>query len=92
RAQRAKADKVLYKQKMKHVIEEEEKLHIMKGMVDELIIEDNEVKVVRKKMGTEYLSKAVIITRGTFLRGEIILGKMKYSSEPNHQLTSITLS
>ncbi|PAJ55336.1 tRNA uridine 5-carboxymethylaminomethyl modification protein, partial [Staphylococcus aureus] len=39
-----------------------------------------------------YLSKAVIITTGTFLRGEIILGNMKYSSGPNHQLPSITLS
>ncbi|MGT2653063.1 FAD-dependent oxidoreductase [Staphylococcus aureus] len=44
-------------------------------------------------MGTEYLSKAVIITSGTFLRGEIILGNMKYSSGPNHRyLPSITLS
>ncbi|MDT4046970.1 tRNA uridine-5-carboxymethylaminomethyl(34) synthesis enzyme MnmG, partial [Staphylococcus aureus] len=43
-------------------------------------------------IGTEYLSKAVIITTGTFLRGEIILGNMKYSSGPNHQLPSITLS
>ena len=47
---------------------------------------------VRTNIGTEYHSKAVIITTGTFLRGEIILGNMKYSSGPNHQLPSITLS
>ncbi|CAA3825733.1 tRNA uridine 5-carboxymethylaminomethyl modification enzyme GidA [Staphylococcus aureus] len=92
RALRAQADKVLYQQEMKRVIEDEENLHIMQGMVDELIIEDNEVKGVRTNIGTEYLSKAVIITTGTFLRGEIILGNMKYSSGPNHQLPSITLS
>ncbi|WP_309433065.1 DNA gyrase subunit A, partial [Bacillus thuringiensis] len=39
---------------------------IMQGMVDELIIEDNEVKGVRTNIGTEYRSKAVIITTGTF--------------------------
>ena len=45
RALRAQADKVLYQQEMKRVIEDEENLHIMQGMVDELIIENDEVKV-----------------------------------------------
>ena len=70
---RAQADKVLYQQEMKRVLENEDNLDIMQGMVDELIIEDNEVKGVRTNIGTEYRSKAVIITTGTFLRGEIIL-------------------
>ena len=73
RALRAQADKVLYQQEMKRVLENEDNLDIMQGMVDELIIEDNEVKGVRTNIGTEYRSKAVIITTGTFLRGEIIL-------------------
>ena len=92
RALRAQADKVLYQQEMKRVLENEDNLDIMQGMVDELIIEDNEVKGVRTNIGTEYRSKAVIITTGTFLRGEIILGNLKYSSGPNHQLPSVTLA
>ena len=64
---------------MKRVIEDEDNLDIMQGMVDELIIEDNEVKGVRTNIGTEYRAQAVVITTGTFLRGEIILGNMKYS-------------
>jgi tRNA uridine 5-carboxymethylaminomethyl modification enzyme len=35
---------VLYQQEMKRVLENEDNLDIMQGMVDELIIEDNEVK------------------------------------------------
>lgn len=77
---------------MKRVLEDEENLHIMQGMVDELIIEDDEIKGVRTNIGTEYRSKAVVITTGTFLRGEIILGNLKYSSGPNHQLPSVTLA
>lgn len=92
RALRAQADKVLYQQEMKKVLEDEENLDIMQGMVDELIIEDEEVKGVRTNIGTEYRSKAVVVTTGTFLRGEIILGNMKYSSGPNHQLPSVTLA
>ncbi len=82
--QRAQADKVLYQQEMKRVIEDEENLHIMQGMVDELIIKDNEVKGVRTNIGTEYLSKAVIITTEIFLRGEIILGNetFKWTKSP----------
>ena len=92
RALRAQADKALYQREMKRVLEDEENLHIMQGMVDELIIEDDEIKGVRTNIGTEYRSKAVIVTTGTFLRGEIILGNLKYSSGPNHQLPSITLA
>ncbi|QHW38309.1 tRNA uridine-5-carboxymethylaminomethyl(34) synthesis enzyme MnmG [Staphylococcus ursi] len=92
RALRAQADKILYQQEMKRILEDEDNLEVMQGMVDELIIEDGEVKGVRTNIGTEYRAKAVILTTGTFLRGEIILGNLKYSSGPNHQLPSITLA
>ncbi|HEC2159907.1 TPA: tRNA uridine-5-carboxymethylaminomethyl(34) synthesis enzyme MnmG [Staphylococcus delphini] len=92
RALRAQADKVLYQQEMKRILEDEDNLEVMQGMVDELIIEDGEVKGVRTNIGTEYRAKAVILTTGTFLRGEIILGNLKYSSGPNHQLPSIALA
>ena len=65
RALRAQADKVLYQQEMKRVIEDEDNLDIMQGMVDELLIENDEVKV-RTNIGTEYHAKAVVITTGTF--------------------------
>ncbi|RIM12813.1 tRNA uridine-5-carboxymethylaminomethyl(34) synthesis enzyme MnmG, partial [Staphylococcus cohnii] len=77
---------------MNKVSEDEEKLDSMEGMVDDLMIEDNVIKGVRTNIGTEYWAEAVIITTGTFLRGEIILGNMKYSSGPNHQLPSISLA
>ena len=66
RALRAQADKVLYQQEMKRVIEDEDNLDIMQGMVDELLIENDEVKGVRTNIGTEYRAKAVVITTGTF--------------------------
>ena len=92
RALRAQADKVLYQQEMKRVLEDQDNLTVMQGMVDDLIVEDDEIKGVRTNIGTEYLAQAVVITTGTFLRGEIILGEVKYSSGPNHQLPSVSLA
>lgn len=92
RALRAQADKVLYQQEMKRVLEDEPNLDILQGMVDEMIIENEEVTGVRTNIGTVYEADAVIVTTGTFLRGEIILGDLKYSSGPNHQMPSVPLA
>ncbi|MGE7112038.1 tRNA uridine-5-carboxymethylaminomethyl(34) synthesis enzyme MnmG [Lysinibacillus sp. NPDC047702] len=92
RALRAQADKVLYQQEMKRVLEETANLTIHQGMVEELIIEDGEVKGVITQIGAAYRAKTVIVTTGTFLRGEIIIGDVKYSSGPNNQQPSIRLA
>ncbi|WP_427109106.1 tRNA uridine-5-carboxymethylaminomethyl(34) synthesis enzyme MnmG [Lysinibacillus xylanilyticus] len=92
RALRAQADKVLYQQEMKRILEETENLTIQQGMVEELIIEDGEVKGVITQIGAIYRAKTVVITTGTFLRGEIIIGDVKYSSGPNNQQPSIRLA
>ncbi|QGG53794.1 tRNA uridine-5-carboxymethylaminomethyl(34) synthesis enzyme MnmG [Lysinibacillus pakistanensis] len=92
RALRAQADKVLYQQEMKRVLEETANLTIHQGMVDELIIEDGEVKGVITQIGAVYRANTVVVTTGTFLRGEIIIGDVKYSSGPNNQQPSIRLA
>ena len=92
RALRAQADKFAYQHEMKKTLEEEENLTLIQGMVEQLIVEDGMVKGVITKTGAVYRSKTVIITTGTFLRGEIILGELKYSSGPNNQQPSIKLS
>src|SRR5690625_5105664 len=45
RALRAQSDKVLYQQEMKSILEQEENLDILQGMVDELIIRSEERRV-----------------------------------------------
>ncbi|MFJ5718107.1 tRNA uridine-5-carboxymethylaminomethyl(34) synthesis enzyme MnmG [Neobacillus sp. NPDC093127] len=92
RALRAQADKFAYQHEMKKTLEEEANLTLIQGMVEQLIVEDGVSKGVITKTGAIYRSKTVIITTGTFLRGEIILGELKYSSGPNNQQPSIKLS
>jgi len=91
-ALRAQADKFQYQHEMKNTLENERNLTLLQGMVDELIVEDGECKGVITHTGAVFRGKSVIITTGTFLRGEIILGELKYSSGPNNQKPSIKLS
>ncbi|MEH7109185.1 tRNA uridine-5-carboxymethylaminomethyl(34) synthesis enzyme MnmG [Bacillus sp. JJ1764] len=92
RALRAQADKFAYQHEMKKTLEEESNLTLLQGMVEQLIVEDGVCKGVITKTGAVYHSKTVVITTGTFLRGEIIIGELKYSSGPNNQQPSIKLS
>lgn len=92
RALRAQADKQLYQREMKRLLEEEPNLQISQAMVEELIIEDGAVKGVITQVGAIYRADAVVLTTGTFLRGEIIIGDLKYSSGPNNQQPSIRLA
>ena len=92
RALRAQADKQLYQREMKRLLEEEENLQIRQAMVEELIIEDGAVTGVVTQVGAIYRANAVVLTTGTFLRGEIIIGDLKYSSGPNNQQPSIRLA
>ncbi|MBO0467814.1 tRNA uridine-5-carboxymethylaminomethyl(34) synthesis enzyme MnmG [Enterococcus plantarum] len=92
RALRAQADKHAYATEMKHTIERTDNLSLRQGIVERLIVEGGICKGVITTTGAQYQSKAVIITAGTALRGEIIIGELKYSSGPNNSLPSIGLA
>ena len=92
RALRAQADKELYSKEMRKTVENQENLTLRQTMIDEILVENGKVVGVRTATHQEYRAKAVIVTTGTALRGEIIIGDLKYSSGPNHSLASINLA
>jgi tRNA uridine 5-carboxymethylaminomethyl modification enzyme len=92
RALRAQADKFAYQHELKKTIENTENLTLKQGLVERLIVEDGQCTGVITQTGAIYRSKTVVITTGTFLRGEIIVGELKYSSGPNNQQPAIKLS
>lgn len=92
RALRAQADKHLYAEEMKKTVEQEENLTLRQSMIDDILVEDGQVVGVLTATGQKYGAGAVVITTGTALRGEIILGELKYSSGPNNSLASVTLA
>ncbi|HEL2559515.1 TPA: tRNA uridine-5-carboxymethylaminomethyl(34) synthesis enzyme MnmG [Streptococcus suis] len=92
RALRAQADKAEYAAEMKRTVERQENLTLRQTMIDEILVEDGKVIGVRTATNQKFSVKAVVVTTGTALRGEIIIGDLKYSSGPNNSLASITLA
>ncbi len=92
RALRAQADKALYARNMKHTVEQQENLTLRQTMIDDILVKDGRVVGVQTATNQKYSAQAVVVTTGTALRGEIILGELKYSSGPNNSLASVTLA
>ncbi|MGL5278369.1 MAG: tRNA uridine-5-carboxymethylaminomethyl(34) synthesis enzyme MnmG [Cetobacterium sp.] len=78
RITRGQADKFLYRTKMKTLLEETENLDIMQDSVDELLVENGMIKGVKTALGIEYFAQTVVLATGTFLKGRIVIGDVKY--------------
>ena len=71
---RAQADRVLYRIRMRSILEQQVRLDIKQAMIDDIVAEDGKVRGVLTSWGTFYRAKAVIITTGTFLQGLMHIG------------------
>jgi tRNA uridine 5-carboxymethylaminomethyl modification enzyme len=80
RASRAQADKALYRQRMKRVLENCPNLTVRQGSVEALLVESKEVKGVETQIGERFYGRKVILTTGTFLKGLIHIGDRNYSA------------
>jgi tRNA uridine 5-carboxymethylaminomethyl modification enzyme len=80
RASRAQADKALYRQRMKRVLETCPGLLVRQASVEGLIVESGQVKGVETQIGERFYGRRVILTTGTFLKGLIHIGDKNYSA------------
>jgi tRNA uridine 5-carboxymethylaminomethyl modification enzyme len=80
RASRAQADKALYRQRMKRVIEHCPNLMVRQASVERLLVDDGEVRGVETQIGEIFHGRKVILTTGTFLKGLIHVGDKNYAA------------
>lgn len=92
RASRAQADKQLYRLRMKRVLEQQPNLDLKQGEVTALFVEGNELRGVDTRSGIRFLSKTIVVTTGTFMRGLIHIGLTNYPGGRAGDLPSIGLS
>lgn len=71
---RSQNDRDLYRKRMKEVLEDQENLDIRQALVERLLVDNNTVHGVETQIHERFLSKTVILTTGTSLRGLIHIG------------------
>ncbi len=74
RSSRAQADRLLYRLRMKTIIENQENLSVKQTVVDGLLTDKDTIKGVTTSLGEEIYAKVVIVCTGTFLNGLVHIG------------------
>jgi tRNA uridine 5-carboxymethylaminomethyl modification enzyme len=75
RATRAQADRELYKQAIREIVENQPNLRILEQSVDDLVVDGERVTGVITADGARISAAAVVLTTGTFLGGRILVGR-----------------
>ena len=91
-ALRAQADKITYPQEMLKTLKKQKNLEIKEAFVEDLIVEDNKVLGVILDNGERITSKAVILTTGTYLKADILVGSERTPGGPHGEKESKHLS
>ena len=81
---RVQSDRVKYHIYMKRVLESEPNLDVRQTEITDICTENGNVTGVVTKLGGFCAAKAVIITTGTYLGGEIFIGETSYKSGPDN--------
>jgi tRNA uridine 5-carboxymethylaminomethyl modification enzyme len=92
RATRAQADRVLYREAIRSMLQSQKNLSIFQQAVDDLVIEQGRVAAVKTQMGFTLRAKAIVLTVGTFLGGKIHVGMSQYAGGRAGDPPSIALA
>ena len=89
---RAQGDKIAYPEEMLRTLNSLENLEIKEAMVEDLIVKDNKVHGVILENGEKVESKIVILTTGTYLKADILVGNTRTRQGPHGEKPSLHLS
>lgn len=92
RSLRAQADKITYPKVMLETLKSTPNLTIIEGMVEDLITDNNTVKGVILSDNTKIKGETVILTTGTYTKGNILIGSENSPGGPHGEARSNYLS
>lgn len=92
RATRAQADRVLYRNAIRHAVEGQENLSVHQDMMVDLTLKSDHIVSVTTRLGTEIAGAAVVLTTGTFLGGRIFVGRQQHAGGRAGDPASLELS
>ncbi|MCI9084647.1 MAG: tRNA uridine-5-carboxymethylaminomethyl(34) synthesis enzyme MnmG [Bacilli bacterium] len=92
RALRAQADKITYPKEMLKTLESTSNLEILEGLVKDLIVDSGKCSGVILEDGREISSLAVVLTTGTYMKADILVGDTRRREGPHGEKPSNYLS
>ncbi len=92
RSLRAQGDKIAYPREMLKLLEENKNIDILEEIVEDLIVEENKIKGIKLSTGEEIECDTVILTTGTYLKANILVGDKRTVSGPKGTRPSLYLS
>ncbi len=92
KALRSQADKIIYPKKMLETLRKQKNLEIKEAIVEDLIIDNGKVCGVVLENGEKIYSDAVILTTGTYLKSDILVGDTRTRQGPHGEKPSNHLS
>ena len=91
-APRAQCDKKAYQFRLKWVCEREPNLDLRQGQCLRLLHQDGEIRGIETTLETQYLTKTVVVTTGTFLKGLMHIGTNQQSGGRAGEAAAVGLS
>ena len=91
-ALRAQGDKVTYPKEMLKTLSSTPNLEIKESLVEDLIVENDKIKGVVLETGEKIYAQAVILTTGTYLKADILVGDTRTRQGPHGERPSMHLS
>lgn len=92
RSLRSQGDKVAYPKEMQRLLKEDKNIEIIEDMVEDLIVVDNTIVGVKLSGGEEINAKSVILTTGTYMKADILVGDTRTRQGPSKTRPSLFLS
>ena len=92
RSLRSQADKVTYKKEMLKTLKNTENLTIKEAIVSDLLVENNKIVGITTEDGETLYCKACILTTGTYLKADILVGDKRTPEGPHGEKRANFLS
>lgn len=92
RATRAQADRLLYKQAIRHRLENQPNLWLFQQAVDDFTLAGDQITGVITQLGLRFEARTVVLTAGTFLAGLVHVGQSNYQAGRAGDPPSISLA
>jgi len=89
---RCQSDRNVFAWEWRKALETNQNVDFWQDMVSDLLVKDNRVVGVRTDLGVEFKAKAVVLTNGTFLNGQMFIGQKTFGGGRSAERSAMGLT